>query len=98
MNLTAFILVLFGIQVLCLFVGGRSSKGLKTQSDYFLAGKGIRFFPLMMTFLATQVGGGLILGSAEEAYQFGWSVLFYPLGAALGLLLLGIGLVFFLLI
>lgn len=36
-------------------------------------------------------GGGLVLGAAEEAYQFGWSVLLYPLGASLGLILLGLG-------
>lgn len=91
MNFTAFIFLLFALQGLCLYIGGKSSKGMKTQDDYFLAGKNIRFLPLMMTFLATQVGGGLVLGSAEEAYQFGWSVLFYPLGASLGLLFLGLG-------
>ncbi len=91
MNYTAFILILLTLQIVCLFVGGRSSKELKTQDDYFLAGKGIRFFPLMMTFLATQVGGGLVLGSAEEAFHFGWSVLLYPLGCVLGLILLGLG-------
>jgi SSS family solute:Na+ symporter len=45
----------------------------------------------MMTFLATQVGGGLVLGSADEAFQYGWSVLLYPLGAALGIICLGLG-------
>lgn len=92
MNITAFILFLFGLQGICFFIGSKSSKNLQTQDDYFLAGKGIKFFPLMMTFLATQVGGGLVLGSAEEAYKFGWIVLLYPLGACLGLVLLGLGL------
>lgn len=92
MDLSVFIFLLFGLQAVCLIIGARSSKGLKTQDEYFLAGKGIRFFPLMMTFLATQFGGGLVLGSAEEAYQFGWSVLCYPLGASLGLIALGLGL------
>lgn len=91
MNFSAFIFILFSLQVICFFVGSRSSKGLTTQDDYFLAGKGVSFFPLMMTFLATQIGGGLVLGSAEEAYQFGWTVLFYPLGASLGLIVLGMG-------
>lgn len=91
MNITAFILLLFGLQVICLIIGTKSSKGLKSQDDYFLAGKKIRFFPLMMTFIATQVGGGLVLGSAEEAYRYGWSVLLYPLGASLGLIFLSLG-------
>ncbi len=45
----------------------------------------------MMTFLATKVGGGVILGASEEAYRFGWAVILYPFGAALGLIVLGCG-------
>ncbi len=92
MNITFFTTLLFVLQLIYWIVGRRASKNLKNKEDYFLAGKTVRFFPLMMTFLATQVGGGLILGAADEAYQFGWSVLFYPLGAALGLIALGLGL------
>lgn len=91
MNLLVFILFSFILQGICLIVGGKASKKIATQDDYFLAGRGITFYPLLMTFVATQVGGGLVLGSAEEAYLYGWSVLFYPLGAALGLLVLGLG-------
>lgn len=91
MNVTVFIVVLFVLQIVCLVVGKRASKQLNSQDDYYLAGRGIRFFPLMMTLVATQIGGGLILGSAEEAYRFGWYVLLYPLGASLGLFLLSMG-------
>lgn len=45
----------------------------------------------MMSFLAALVGGGVVLGAAEEAYRFGWAVLLYPFGAALGLIVLGLG-------
>ena len=44
-----------------------------------------------MTFVATQIGGGLVLGAAEEAYKFGWTVLLYPLGACLGFVVLALG-------
>src|ERR1700728_3707087 len=91
MSLPIFIFMLFGLQLFYWFVGRRASKGLNTQEDYFLAGKSVKLFPLMMTFLATQVGGGVVLGAAEEAYKFGWPVLFYPLGASLGLITLGLG-------
>jgi solute:Na+ symporter, SSS family len=91
MNITLFILLLFTLQCLYWYVARRSSKQMQGKEDYFLAGKNVAFFPLMMTFLATQVGGGVVLGSAEEAYQFGWSVLFYPLGVAVGLIVLGAG-------
>lgn len=91
MNLTLFICFLFSFQLLYWFVGQRASKKLKGQEDYFLAGKSVKLFPLTMTFLATQVGGGIVLGSADEAYLYGWPVLLYPLGASFGLILLGCG-------
>lgn len=91
MNITIFVLLLFVLQGLYWIVGKRASKKMNGCQDYFLAGKSVQLFPLMMTFLATQVGGGIILGAADEAYSFGWPVLLYPLGAALGLILLGCG-------
>lgn len=92
MNVTIFICLLFALQCFYWLVGKRASKNVNTQDDYYLAGKSVRFFPLMMTFLATQVGGGLVLGAADEAFKYGWPVLLYPLGAAFGLILLGLGL------
>jgi solute:Na+ symporter, SSS family len=91
MNLTYFIGILVIIQCLCLWVGKKASTKLENEQDYFLAGKDIRFFPLFMTFIATQIGGGLVLGAAEEAYSYGWSVLLYPLGACLGFVVLALG-------
>lgn len=91
MDITLFIVVLFALQLICLFAGRVASKDMKTQKDYFLAGKDVKFFPLMMTFIATQVGGGLVLGASEEAYRYGWTVLLYPLGACLGFVLLACG-------
>lgn len=91
MNIPVFVIALFVLQLICLIVGKKASKQLSTQDDYFLAGRSIRFFPLLMTLIATQIGGGLVLGSAEEAYRYGWYVLLYPLGACLGLLLLAAG-------
>lgn len=91
MDLTTFIIVTFLLQALCMFVAKKYTHKLDTQSDYFLGGRQILFFPLMMTFIATQVGGGTVLGASEEAYKYGWSVLFYPLGASLGFIILGLG-------
>ncbi|MDP1836548.1 MAG: sodium:solute symporter family protein [Chlamydiales bacterium] len=92
MDFTLFVFMLFALQAFYWLVGRRAAKHVDGQEDYFLAGKNVRLFPLMMTFLATQVGGGVILGSADEAYRFGWPVLLFPLGSALGLILLGSGL------
>lgn len=91
MDMTVFMAVLAILQLVCLWAGKKASKNLQNQEGYFLANKEVKFFPLMMTFVATQIGGGLILGAAEEAYQFGWSVLLYPLGACLGFVVLALG-------
>lgn len=92
MSILTFILLFFLLQATCVWIGRRASKKLETQEEYFLAGRSIRFFPLLMTLVATQIGGGLILGSCEEAYRYGWIVVLYPLGATLGLLALSFGL------
>jgi SSS family solute:Na+ symporter len=91
MNISIFVSLLFALQLFYWLVGRRASKNLSGKEDYFLAGRSVKLFPLMMTFLATQVGGGVILGAADEAYLFGWPVLLYPFGASLGLILLGSG-------
>lgn len=91
MNTSIFVVMLFSLQLIYWFIGTRANQSLPGTEDYFLAGKSVSLFPLMMTFLATQVGGGVILGAADEAFQFGWPVLLYPMGSALGLILLGCG-------
>lgn len=91
MNTPLFITMLFFLQLFYWYVARRTAKNVEGKDDYFLAGKSVKLFPLMMTFIGLQVGGGMILGAADEAYQFGWPVLLYPLGGALGLILVGSG-------
>lgn len=91
MDITTFVGVLILLQLICLWAGKKAANNLHSQEDYFLASKDVSFFPLLMTFVATQIGGGLVLGAAEEAYRFGWTVLLYPLGACLGFLVLAFG-------
>lgn len=91
MNLLFFVIIMFVLQCLYFLVGKYTSKNTQGLDEYFLAGKKVTFLPLMMTFLATQIGGGVVLGAAEEAYKYGWTVILYPIGAALGLMALGFG-------
>lgn len=91
MDTTVFVGTLILLQLFCLWAGQRASKKIQNQDDYFLAGKDVRFFPLLMTFVGTSIGGGLVLGASQEAYRFGWTVLLYPLGACLGFIFLALG-------
>src|SRR5438445_1657195 len=81
-----FIVLALSFTVGCLFA--RSSK---KQSDYFLADRKLNWALLTMTFAATQIGGGFILGTADAAFQDGLFALFFPLGYCLGFLALGLG-------
>ncbi|KKP22550.1 MAG: hypothetical protein SZ59_C0005G0015 [candidate division TM6 bacterium GW2011_GWF2_28_16] len=74
--------------VLGLFV----SRGIKTNDDYFLAGRKMGLFPLTFTLIATQVGGGMMLGTAAQSYNIGYWGILYTVGIGLGFLILGFGL------
>lgn len=91
MNIPLFFGLVTLLALTYIWIGNRASKELNTSDDYFLMGRSLTFFPLFLTLLATQLGGGTLLGAAQEAYQKGWLVIFYPLGACLGLFTLAIG-------
>ncbi|SPN73609.1 Pantothenate permease,sodium/panthothenate symporter,Na /panthothenate symporter,transporter, solute:sodium symporter (SSS) family,Sodium:solute symporter family [Chlamydia serpentis] len=91
MNFSLFLFFLIGIQGVCLYIGRRGGGKVEDRESYFLAGRSLKVFPLMMTFIATQIGGGVLLGAAEEAFCYGYGVILYPLGVALGLIFLGMG-------
>jgi len=81
----------FVVLALSISVGFFFSKKAKKASSYFLGDRSLGWFLLMMTFVATQVGGGFILGTAEAAFEHGIYGIFYSLGQALGFLALGLG-------
>lgn len=91
MNIKLFFTLLAFLATLSIWLGRRASKGQKTNEDYFLMGRKLGLFSLIMTLLATQIGGGALIGASEEAFSRGWGVLFYPLGMVIGLLVLGLG-------
>ncbi len=91
MNLTLFLIVIGAISVACIWIGRQASKEVKTNDDYFLMKRNLKIVPLVLTFLATQVGGGTIMGSSQEAFDKGWIVLLYPLGTCLGFFALALG-------
>lgn len=91
MNIPLFFGIVSLLGGIYIWIGKRASKDLQTDEDYFLMGRKLSFFPLFLTLLATQLGGGSLLGAAQESYQKGWLVLFYPLGACLGFFAMAMG-------
>ena len=80
--------ILFSIFLL---IGYKSTKNIKNDDAYFLANRKLGVFSICMSLLATQLGGGVILGTSEFSYKHGIYGIFYTLGLSLGL----IGIAFF---
>lgn len=89
MNYALLLSLLSFLGISQLWIGKKSRS--QDQADYFLMGRKVGLFSLVMTLLATQVGGGMLLGACEEAYHVGLTALFYPLGMVFGMVLLGLG-------
>jgi solute:Na+ symporter, SSS family len=91
MNTVLFICILVFFGCIYLAIGKLTSGGAKSKEEYFLSGRRLNFFSLTMTLLATQIGGGALIGAAEEAYLRGWIGILYSLGLFFGFLLLAFG-------
>jgi len=92
MNQIVFIAMFLGFGIFLLIVGLVESRKVNTVLDYFLAGRTINVIPITLTLLATQIGSGMLLGTAEESYNIGYYGIMYSLGIALGFLILALGL------
>ena len=91
MDIVVLVGMIAALVIISLGVGRLSARGNLSKEHYALARRKIPFLPLMLTFLATQVGGGIIVGTAQDAYKYGWWVLLVPVGYALGLLVMSLG-------
>lgn len=92
MNYPLFFVLVSLILGFSLFIGWKSAKEHnRTDEDYFLGKRSFGLFRVAMTILATQLGGGAIIGTADAAYTYGWFAISYSLGIGLGLILLSLG-------
>jgi len=92
MSILMFVSMFVALGLFYLIIGVSVSKKISTIKDYFLAGRDLGLGPLTFTLVATQIGGGMLLGSADAAYRDGYFGIFYSVGMSVGFLLLGFGL------
>jgi len=91
MSITLFLTILFSLTTIYFIIGLITSRKVTTVNDYFLANRQVGVLPLTFTLVATQLGSGLLLGTAARAYNIGlWGIL-YTIGISLGFLILGCG-------
>lgn len=91
MNMMLFSVLFVVLGIIYYLVGMAAGQKVESDNDYFLAGRSLGFWSLTGTLLATQLGGGMILGTAAHAYNIGIYGIFYSVGMAAGFLVLGLG-------
>jgi len=91
MSSTLFFTFFIAFIIVYTIIGLFASKKITTVTDYFLAGRDLGLSSVMFTLIATQLGGGMLLGTSQQAYYTGLYGIMYTLGMSLGFLLLGAG-------
>jgi SSS family solute:Na+ symporter len=91
MNNIIFLSIFLTLATIYLIVGIRSTTKIKTAVDYFVGGRTLGWLQISANLIATQLGGGLILGSSAAAYNDGFGGLLYAGGIALGFFVLSAG-------
>lgn len=91
MNTLLFLTIFSCLGALYFFLGIRASRKVTTDIDYFVANRQMGLLQISCNLIATQLGGGMLLGTAASAYVGGYYGIFYTLGMALGFILLSCG-------
>ena len=61
------------------------ARRIKTQDDFMVAGRGLNITIMIFTLICTWIGSGTFIAGAEYAARAGWSSLWLPAGAWVGI-------------
>ncbi len=81
-------LIVFFYFILMILIGIISSRKIKSDSDYYVAGKRGNLWQITGSLLATILGSSAILGTADLTLTQGWAASWLLLSASAGLFLL----------
>jgi len=73
-------------------IGIYSGKKVKTKNDYYVAGSSFGALSVAGTAAGLQVGSGTIIGTAQLAFTDGFSAIYFALGTAIAMIIMGVGL------
>ncbi len=90
MELDLTLIILLCYLSLLILIGIFCSKKSKTSKSFYLADRKIGILPLTATITATVVGGSATIATAKLIYLYGLPSLWLDIGAASGLILLGL--------
>ncbi len=61
---------------------------VKSQDDMMLAGRSIPIYKMVFTLICTWIGSGTFIAGAEFAAKAGWSAMWLPVGAWIGIVII----------
>ncbi len=81
-GLVVYAALMFGVSIFWM-------RRVKHAADYLLAGRGLPWWIVTGTIIATSIGTGVVIGASGLAYRHGWAGAAYPTGLGLGTVLVG---------
>ncbi|MCD6116549.1 sodium:solute symporter family protein [bacterium] len=86
MNL--YIIIIFIYLAVLTVMNFIKSRKVKTQDDMMVAGRSISMTKMVFTLICTWIGSGTFIAGAEFAAKAGWSALWQPVGAWIGIIII----------
>lgn len=82
--------IIFAYLMLMIVIGIYASRRQNNVEDYFVAGGRLGTFSIACLWLASWIGGAVVVGGAAKAYELGISAGWYVTAIAIGCLLFGL--------
>jgi len=83
-----YVIVLSAIVASLLIVAVMKTRGIRSELDFLVAGRSLRWPVLIFTLLSSWIGAGSLFAGGENAYRNGFAALWQPAGGWLGLVLI----------
>ncbi|NOY22649.1 MAG: sodium:solute symporter family protein [Acidobacteria bacterium] len=64
------------------------SRQVRSKDDMMLAGRNLSLTKMVFTLICTWIGSGTFIAGAEFAAKFGWSAMWQPVGAWIGIIII----------
>ncbi len=89
--MTTYIVIIVAYLIALTIYNFMKARKVKSQDDMMVAGRSLGITTMVFTLVCTWIGSGTFIAGAEYAYNAGWSSLWMPAGAWVG-----IGIIYFL--
>jgi len=83
-----YIIIILGYLAALTVMNFWKSRKVKSQDDMMLAGRSISVTKMVFTLICTWIGSGTFIAGAEFAAKAGWSALWQPIGAWIGIIII----------